>query len=527
MIAAHDFRTAPFILWLLSLSVFSVISVAKLLSRDVTWPIPIALAMSAAFGFASQAAAQGARLPTPVAQALAQAGIPETAAAVYAHEVGAAEPFLAVEAERALNPASVMKLVTTYAGLELLGPAYVWPTEIYSAGALQQDVLGGDLVIKGYGDPKMTLENFWLLLRNLRGRGVREIRGDLVLDRGYFAGEGFDPGRFDDQPTRPYNTGPDALLVNYKAIRLQFIPEPETRSVRIAVEPVLPQIAIVNNLTLDKAACGDWVSRLKLDAQGGSQQARLAFNGNFSVACGERVRHFSVLGHSQYIHSLFQELWREMGGTLTGGVRDGAVGNGARMLATVQSQTLSEIVRDINKFSNNVMARQLFLTLGAVGGGAPATAEKATRTIKQWLAQKGLAAPELVLENGSGLSRLERISAENLGRLLVNAFRSAVMPELIASLPVAAVDGTMRKRLSGAEVAGQAHIKTGSLAGVRSIAGYVLDNQGRRIVVVLIVNHANAGAGRPAQDALLKWVHNRDADACCTGDGKQRRKPRK
>jgi D-alanyl-D-alanine carboxypeptidase/D-alanyl-D-alanine-endopeptidase (penicillin-binding protein 4) len=173
------------------------------------------------------------------------------------------------------------------------------------------------------------------------------------------------------------------------------------------------------------------------------------------------------------------------------------------------------------------MARQLFLTLGAVGGGAPATADKATRTIKQWLAQKGLAAPELVLENGSGLSRLERISAENLGRLLVNAFRSAVMPELIASLPVAAVDGTMRKRLSGAEVAGQAHIKTGSLAGVRSIAGYVLDSQGRRIVVVLIVNHANAGAGRPAQDALLKWVHNRDADACCTGDTKPRRSRRK
>jgi D-alanyl-D-alanine carboxypeptidase/D-alanyl-D-alanine-endopeptidase (penicillin-binding protein 4) len=482
----------------------------------------------AAFGIASQAAAQGARLPAPVAQALAQAGIPETAVAVYAQEVGSDQPLLALESERSLNPASAMKLVTTYAALELLGPAYVWPTEVYSAGALQQDVLSGDLIIKGYGDPKMTLENFWLLLKNLRGRGVREIRGDLVLDRRYFGGEGFDPGRFDDQPTRPYNTGPDALLVNYKAIRLQFIPEPETRSVRIAVEPVLPQVAIVNNLTLDKAACGDWVSRLKLDAQGNSQQARLAFNGNFSAACGEQVRHFSVLGHSQYIHSLFQELWREMGGTFAGGVRDGAAGNGARVIAAVQSQTLSEIVRDINKFSNNVMARQLFLTLGAVGGGAPATAEKASRTIKQWLAQKGLAAPELVLENGSGLSRIERISAASLGRLLVNAFRSPVMPELIASLPVAAVDGTMRKRLSGAEIAGQAHIKTGSLGGVRSIAGYVLDNQGRRVVVVLIVNHANAGAGRPAQDALLKWVYNREADAnCCAVEGEPRRKQRK
>jgi D-alanyl-D-alanine carboxypeptidase/D-alanyl-D-alanine-endopeptidase (penicillin-binding protein 4) len=487
----------------------------------------IALAAIATFGFSAQAEAQGSRLPAPVAQALAQAGIPESAAGVYAQEVGAAEPFLAVEADRALNPASVMKLVTTYAGLELLGPAYVWPTEVYAGGALQQDVLAGDLILKGYGDPKMTLENFWLLLKNLRGRGVREIRGDLVLDRRYFVGEAFDPARFDEQPTRPYNTGPDALLVNYKAVRLQFIPDTEARTVRIATEPVLPQVVIVNNLILDKAACGDWVSRLKLEAQGGGQQARFTFSGNYSAACGERARYFSVLGQTQYIHSLFQELWREMGGTFAGGVREGPAGNGTRLLTTVQSQSLSEIVRDINKFSNNVMARQLFLTLGAVGGGAPATAEKSARIVKQWLAQKGVVAPELVLENGSGLSRIERISAASVGRMLVDAFRSAVMPELIASMPVVAVDGTMRKRLSGAEVAGQAHIKTGGLSGVRSIAGYVLDAQGRRVVVVLIVNHANAGAGQAAQDALLKWVYNREAGTCCGGDAEPRRTKRK
>ena len=501
----------------------------KLAVNNGTGPMRIlaALLAIATLGFAPVAVGQGARLPAPLAQALAQAGIPESAVAVYAQEVGAEEPLLAVGAERALNPASAMKLVTTYAALELLGPAYVWPTEILTTGAMQQDTLSGDLVLKGYGDPKLTLENFWLLLKSLRGRGVREIRGDLVLDRSYFSSEGYDPARFDDQPTRPYNTGPDALLVNYKAIRVQFIPEPEARSVRIAVEPALPQVAIVNNLTLDNAACGDWVGRLKLESQGSSQQARLAFNGNFAASCGERVRHFSVLGHAQYIHSLFQELWREMGGSFGGGVRDGPAGSGARLLAAAQSPALAEIARDINKFSNNVMARQLFLTLGATGGGAPATADKANRTIRQWLAQKGLNMPELVLENGSGLSRLERISAANLGRLLVSAFRSPVMPELIASLPVAAVDGTMRKRLSGAEIAGQAHIKTGSLAGVRSIAGYVLDNQGRRVAVVLIVNHANAGAGQAAQDALLKWIYNRDADACCTGEGQPRRTRRK
>jgi D-alanyl-D-alanine carboxypeptidase/D-alanyl-D-alanine-endopeptidase (penicillin-binding protein 4) len=427
------------------------------------------------------------------------------------HETGTERALVAVGAERAMNPASSIKLLTTYAALELLGPAYAWQTEAYAAGTLSQNVLAGDLVLKGYGDPKLTLESFWLLLRDLRGRGLREIRGDLVLDRSHFSAAEFDPSQFDDQPNRPYNTGPDALLVNYKAIRLQFVPDPEARAVRIIPEPALPQVQIVNQLVLDAAPCGDWVARLKLDGQGGASAARLQFAGHYSRECGERVRHFSVLSHPQYVLGLFTQLWRELGGVFAGGVREGAAPREARLLASLQSPALAEVVRDINKYSNNVMARQLYLTLGAAGAGAPATPEKAHRVIRQWLAGKDLNFPELVLENGSGLSRIERISARNLGQILLAAYQSAVMPELMASLPVAAVDGTMRKRLAGAELAGQAHIKTGSLTGVRSIGGYVLDTQGRRVVVVLMINHANAGNAQPVQDALLRWVYNRGA----------------
>ena len=459
-----------------------------------------------------------AQLPEPLARALAQAGIPESAAAFYVQETSADRPLLAVGAERPLNPASTIKLVTTYAGLELLGPAYAWVTDAYGTGPVKDGVLAGDLVLRGRGDPKLTIENFWLLLRNLRGRGVREIRGDLVLDRGYFpAVDEFDAARFDDQPTRPYNTGPNALLVNFKAVRLQFVPDLAARSVQIVTEPALPQVQVVNNLTLDpKGSCGDWVSKVKLDSQGNAQAARLAFNGVFPASCGERMRNYSVLGHSQYIHALFRELWRELGGSFAGAVRDGATAPDARLIASAQSPSLSEVVRDINKFSNNVMARQLFLTLGAEGAGAPASGEKSSRVIRQWLAGKGLSFPELVLENGSGLSRIERISAKSLGELLLAAHKSPVMPELMASLPLAAVDGTMRKRLSGADVAGQAHIKTGSLSGVRAIAGYVLDARGRRVVVVFIANHANAGNAQPVQDALLRWIHARAPGAAAS-----------
>jgi D-alanyl-D-alanine carboxypeptidase/D-alanyl-D-alanine-endopeptidase (penicillin-binding protein 4) len=448
-------------------------------------------------------------LPEPLSRALARAGIPQSAVAFYVREIGAPRPLLAIGANRALNPASTIKLLTTYAALELLGPAYRWPTEAYAAVPPAQGVLAGDLILKGFGDPKLTLENFWLLLRELRARGLREIRGDLVLDRSYFAADSTDTSGLDDKPMRPYNTAPDALLINFKSVRLQFIPDPLARAVRIIAEPDLPQVSIVNELVLDSARCGYWEARLQHDLRDTPAAARLRFAGRFAAACGERERYFSVLGPSEYAHSLFQLLWRELGGAFSGGVREGEAGPEARLLLTWKSQTLAETVRDINKFSNNVMARQLFLTLGAAAEGAPATTEKSVRAIHQWVAGKGLSFPELVLENGAGLSRIDRLSARSLGELLLTAYRSPLMPELMASLPLAASDGTMKKRFKNAAVAGHAHLKTGTLDGVRAIAGYLLDAHGRRMVVVFIVNHQNAYNARPVEDALLSWVYHR------------------
>jgi D-alanyl-D-alanine carboxypeptidase/D-alanyl-D-alanine-endopeptidase (penicillin-binding protein 4) len=454
-------------------------------------------------GLAAQA------LPPGVRAALAQTGLPESAVAIYVQDVAQPEPMLTLNAEAAVNPASTIKLLTTFAALDLLGPAFAWSTEVYATGRLEGDVLNGDLVIKGNGDPKLTLEAFWLLLRQVRARGIREIRGDLVLDRTAFAPDDGDPGRFDNEPTRPYNTPPDALLVNYRAMRVTFVPDPERKVVDLLTEPALPQVQVLSNVVLDNEPCGDWLARLKVTATGTGTTARLLFGGAYSAQCGEKVRHYSVLAHEQYVLGLFQSLWRDLGGTLAGGVRDGAAPPGARLVAAQASPPLSEVVRDINKYSNNVMARQLYLTLGAAGAGAPADADKAARVIRQWAAQKKLALPELVLENGSGLSRVERITARGMGQLLLAAWRSPVMAELMSSLPLVAVDGTMKRRLGNSELAGQAHIKTGSLSNVRAIAGYVLDARGRTVIVVCVVNHARAAAAQPLQDALLAWVYAR------------------
>jgi len=207
------------------------------------------------------------------------------------------------------------------------------------------------------------------------------------------------------------------------------------------------------------------------------------------------------------VAAMIRQLWSEIGGSWRGKLRNGTASPAARLLYTHESEPLSQIVRDINKYSNNVMARQLFLTLAAEAAGPPALPENASRAITDWLASKKLRAPELVLENGSGLSRAERISAASLAAILQAAAHSPVMPEFMASLPIAGTDGTMRKRMRAVPGTGQAHIKTGLLSDVRSIAGYVLDKRGRRHVVVMIVNHPKAPEAQEALDALVSWVY--------------------
>lgn len=447
-------------------------------------------------------------LPAAVAQALGGAGIPVAATAVWVREVDAARPRLAVNARASLNPASTMKLLTTFAALDLLGPAYVWKTEAFANGIQSGDVLNGDLHLKGGGDPKLTYDQFARLLRQIRARGIREIRGDLVLDRGAFAIDASDPARFDAQPLRPYNVTPDALLLNFKSVRLQLIPDPAQKTLTIAMEPTPANLHLVNKLVLGNGnGCGEWRERLRADVFSHGPSTRLVLTGVYPQICGEQRWSIAVQEHPQFVLGVFQQLWAELGGSLAGGVREGPVPAEARAVGVLPSATLGEVVRDINKYSNNVMARQLFLTLGMEAGRRPAGAADAEVALRAWLDARGLALPELVLENGAGLSRQERISAEGLGRVLQAAWRSSVMPELMASLPVTATDGTMKKRLKQNGVAGQAHIKTGSLEGVRSLAGYVLDRTGRRWIVVFFVNHANAGGAQAAQDALLQWVY--------------------
>ena len=471
--------------------------------RCFAFLLALSLVVTASHGWAA--------LPRPVARAFLDAGVPLNAIGIVVQDVNDSHPLFAHQPGHPYNPASVMKLVTTFSALEILGPDYRWRTSAYLDGTLEAGVLYGNLVLKGGGDPKITIEQWQAFMRALREKGLAAVAGDLVLDRSFFAPNAHDAGAFDGEPQKPYNVGPDALLVNFKSVRFVFAPSLSSDATKVTVEPQLPGVAVGAAPKLSGGDCGDWRATIGATLVDYGTRAEAAFAGRYPASCGEREWWVSLLDHPTYVHGMFDTYYRAAGGRFAGGWKAGFAPAGAKPFATLESPPMWDIVRDVNKMSNNVMARQMFLTLATANAPPPATTARATATVRRWLARRNLKMPELVLDNGSGLSRRERISAGSLARLLLAADASGVREEFASSLSVAAMDGTLQRRFQNGSVAGQALLKTGSLDGVRALAGYVIDNEGRRFVVVAIVNHANAARAQNALDFLVQWVYRNGA----------------
>jgi D-alanyl-D-alanine carboxypeptidase/D-alanyl-D-alanine-endopeptidase (penicillin-binding protein 4) len=300
------------------------------------------------------------------------------------------------------------------------------------------------------------------------------------------------------------------MLVNFKATRFTFRGDAASNKVLIEANPALPQLTIINQLNLSKVPCADWKDRLGYKVAQNGDSVTVSFNGSYSQTCDEKSLELSLFDDTVYVFELFKQLWREQGGVFNGKLKLDAVPEHAKLLVRATSPPLADVIRLINKYSNNVMARQMLLTIGAEKTGMPGNTDNGAQAIRNWLADKHLDFPELVIDNGAGLSRDARISSHHLASLLLAAYASPVMPELMSSLPVVAVDGTMEHRLQSSMAAGRGHFKTGSLEGTRAMAGYLLDAKNRRWVVVFMVNHPRAAASRSAQDALLEWLHNRN-----------------
>jgi D-alanyl-D-alanine carboxypeptidase/D-alanyl-D-alanine-endopeptidase (penicillin-binding protein 4) len=454
---------------------------------------------------AAPLAARGA-LPPEVARVLHERKLPAADVSIYVRELGAAEPLVSHQAEVPRNPASTMKVLTTWAALELLGPAYTWRTRAWATGPVRDRVLAGSLVLEGGGDPFMTADRWWGFVNGIRQAGIARVDGDLVIDNSYFAFQGDDRAAFDNRPYRAYNVLPDALMVNFQTVNVSVTPDAGPAAVRMYPQPA--NLVVENNLRFERGSCRGGVV---IASPEGPNGARLSVAGHTNPGCPPVSVTRAVMRGPEFAYGTFRSFWEQSGGSLGGGLRLAPVPPDARLVYTHDSLSLAEVIRLVNKFSSNVMARHLLLTLAAEKAGRPGTTANGQRVVADLLAARGIAMPGLVIENGAGLSRVERVTAAGLAAVLQDAARSPYGAEFQASLPLAAVDGTLRRRFRTPGMEGRVRMKTGNLQDVSALAGYVNAASGRNYVAVIIVNHASAdsGPGEAVQAALVNWLFGR------------------
>lgn len=466
-----------------------------------------AAGLAGALACGAPAAAQD-RLPPAVLQALQQAGVPGDALAAVALPLDAG-PWVRPwqhRAQVAVQPASTMKVVTAVVALDRLGPNHRGHTELRSAAELSGGTLHGDLVLQGGADPELGVPQLWALLLDLRQAGVAHIAGHLLVDRTRFRPARFDQGLppFDEAPEFGYNVIPDALLLAGNLLPLSI--QAAGDGVVADTVPALPGLEVASRMSLVTRECRQWGIGWKparVTQQAG--RTRIELQGEFPRDCQQRVG-LQLIDRQELTERLFRALWQQLGGSWAGQALEQAAPAGTRVLARRQSRPWGEVLRHLNKTSDNALTRLLFLELGVAAMASEpqtTTRELADRAVRQWLAEHGIDDAGLVLDNGSGLSRSERISPWQMASLLRVAHGGRHAAELIMSLPVAGVDGGLARRLQGSPAAGWARLKTGSLRNVAALAGYVNDAQGRTWAVAMMLNHDRAAAARPALDALV------------------------
>lgn len=449
-----------------------------------------------------------AELPAALAGALTKAKLPKSAVSLLVAPLDGGKPLASLNADQPRNPASTIKLVTSWAALDRLGPTYRWPTEVYALGPIDNEILKGDLLLRGHGDPFLVIEEFWKLLGELRRRGIREIRGDLLIDDSRFSPADQPAGAFDGKPHRLYNVPPSALLVNFQSIRFVFNPEAGTNRARIHTVPPLENLAVTSEVQLTKKRCKGSAPQIAMRFAAEDNPDHVVFSGVLPRTCKNYAVTRSAMTSRTYAYGVFTHLWSQWGGSIDGELRSARAPAAAKPLFVWRSRPLADSLRPLNKWSNNSMARALLRTIGAASVDGPVDRATAAQAMVTHLGDRGLDTRGLVVDNGAGLSRTARTSARFLVDLLQLAWREPTMPEFLASLSLAGRDGTTRRRYARAPFAGRMHLKTGQLDDVVAVAGYVHAKHGQRLAVALLINHpgAHRGRGSRLRDAVLDWT---------------------
>ena len=446
------------------------------------------------------------KLPKEIVDLLRAKKMSGKGMSAYIHEIKSPAPLLTFNADVPRNPASVMKLVTTYAALGVLGSNYHWPVELYKTGNIEKGVLKGNLYLKGYGYPNFKPNDLRRLLKGLRTRGIKKITGNLVLDNTYFASNTKGAGDFDGKTYAKYNALPDALLYNEGISELYLTPK--SKSVGLISLYPDDNVTLVNNVKLKNVRCRGRSASPVMRAKSKGQKKSIYFTGTLSSRCSQRKYTLVISKAVNMVNGSFRKIWTtEMGGSIEGkNLMVAKIPNNAHLLYSIKGMAVKDILPLVNKKSNNVMARQLFLSIAAKAG-TPATLRKGADKIRQWYLSRGVDFSKLQIENGSGLSRTSRISARQIGELLLDAYKSPNKNHLLKSLPIMGVDGTLRRRMRGTIAANNSFMKTGTLRDARGIAGYVKAKNGKTYVVAILHNGSNAKRRvLTVHNKLIEWT---------------------
>ncbi|MBX7137618.1 MAG: D-alanyl-D-alanine carboxypeptidase/D-alanyl-D-alanine-endopeptidase [Oligoflexia bacterium] len=408
---------------------------------------------------------------------LARAAPANSGIAVF--DLASGTPVFLHNAEKPLKPASVMKVLTSAVALEDLGPEFQFRTEFLVEAPLTSGRVQ-NLYVKGGGDPALTVEELWKISRNLGLLGVRQI-DNVILDD-----SGFNSGR-SPVGQRAYQTGSSALAFNHDSLGFMVCPTQSGREARVETVPPEIQPRIEGRIQTSSSEAATFTID-ELYQQGG----QLAFKIGGAIPKDQECETFyrSVVDPVSYLGQTFRGILKQTGVNLLSGYRGGKTPVGAKVLYAHLSPPLSEILKDLNHFSNNFIAEQLLYAIGAHLSGN-FEREAGLKRLEQYLISLGVSAASVRVVDASGLSHSSRLSASAVARVLKRmAELDSVRPEFENSLSVGGRSGTLKRRdfglVSGATVRG----KTGTLDGVSSLAGYLSCTSGRKLVFAILINDA-------------------------------------
>ncbi|HKY32439.1 MAG TPA: D-alanyl-D-alanine carboxypeptidase/D-alanyl-D-alanine-endopeptidase [Candidatus Polarisedimenticolia bacterium] len=402
-----------------------------------------------------------------------------------------------------LKPASNMKVMTSAAALSLLRPEYVFSTVFLATARPSGGVLAGDLYIKGFGSPGLSGDQWWLMAREMKARGIDRIEGDLVGDDSYFDSRDRPEGWPSPSEDAFYNAPVSALSADFSAVTIVVRPGREGAAPDVVLTP-FSSFFKVSNRALTRGAS----SNLRVGRQFDGTQNTIIVDGHISSRSAPSVSYRSVEQPTLYALAAFREAASKEGIVIKGPSRRGAAPPTAVRIYEHESKPLSDLVRIMNKFSNNYMAESFLKTLGAETAGPPGTSEKGASAVLSFLEGLGAETRGLVLADGSGLSHADRLTASSLTAVLLAMYRDFESSfEFITSLPIGGVDGTLDRRMVGGPAQRRIRAKTGHLNGVSSLSGYAFTQQGKALAFAILVN-----AGRDSD----VWKVRRGIDRLCS-----------